>query len=372
MKKSIKKKIVVAFGIILVLVCLFNYMVGKTVYRNLHTNKSTSEMKMIAYSIIQKIELSFEHMRLILEELYRSQSKNKDILTQEIIESITNSEYVFLDEIAVVDAKGIGKTSSGLEINIQNTNGYKNAFKTDSKWKKYEVIEWNGQEYIMTIRPVRERHSVSHLILGMCSVEQFMNHIDAFNADSEIFIIDDQGKIIMDYETRGIAEHISEHGVISKKYVDISSSVQEINDNHLNFKGKVLYERLGDSNWYVSVIYEKDDYALKIFDYAMLSAMVLSAGIGLIAVYFMGDSLSRRMKYIALHIEDIAINERIEPISEEFMMQGDEIAGIAKSMSIVEQEVATMLKEIKESTDYVNDTISELRAKQNKESKDEA
>lgn len=380
-KKSIKDRLIMDFGAILAGVCIFNYFLVSLIYYNMLHKGEAVKAEIIANAAITQAQLKIKDSIDIMDNITNLRYlRDSQITLEEKIKELEDYASPFYD-IAVIELDGQGMSASGSSFNVAGEQVFEDAFQ--GKFNTFEIVHSKGTSYFVFIRPIKDlEEQLQSIVIGALRVSDFFQEIMTVSSGEVCFIANRLGTGIMGIKDNegnvriqlldndeGIKSLFKQELLYDKGY---NTEIKDINSNKkFNFN----YERINSSRWLLGIINNKRHIALDLANFrnAMITGMIIAISIGLIIVYFIANSIAKRMQHIASHLGDSIKNEFKDSVPMELLKNEDEIGTIAREMKYLEEEMADMLASIKDSINYLNDRVSQNQVKEevdNEEIKD--
>lgn len=363
-KKSIRNRLIIDIGLILIGVSLVNYILAHMIYSDMLYKSEMDKAEIKADAAMQAAQVLVQGANDVMNNIVRCLSDSEKTL-EDKIQGLYGYASSF-EDIAIIEADNNSKSVNGRSVNgrIFNVVGeqiFEMAF--NRELNSIGIMEYKNSLYLMFMQPIRaEQQSIA---IGVIPVKEFLEEILQIS----------QGRIciVADQSGRGVIGELNKQGNMEIRKIKDRTRVKELfqdysvyNEGH-NIKLKETYfggefnfnyELIKGSQWYLGIANgtANETKYITMFQYAMLNGMLIAILVGIILVYFIANSIATRMKHIARYLGDSIQNEFKASVPLELLDNEDEIGIIAKEMKCLE-EVLEMLSNIKESIDYLNDTV---------------
>lgn len=376
-KKSIRNRLTIDFGIILIGICVFNYLLVSYIYKDRLYRQEQDKTDIVANAAITQTELIIQDSRNIISNISRIKFlKDYEQSVKEKTDKLEDYVSLFFD-IGIVGVDGQGISVGGESFNVAGNHLFEDALQ--GKYNTFDLRRYEGEYYLVFLSPIKgEDENIQAVMIGVRRAEDFFDQIMQVSSGQLCFLGNRSGdgvvvtkgssdintvELLTDNE--GIKNIFEKDLLFGKEYN--YSIANEYTNTVFNFN----YEMIGDSEWLIGVVNTKGkiDVGLKTFNIAMLIGMITAIVIGLIIVYLIASSIAKRMQHIVSHLEETIKSEFKESVPTELLENEDEIGSIAREMKHLEDKMAEMLISIKESINYLNDRLSSVS--QEKEKRDD-
>ena len=374
-KKSIKARLVMDFGSILIGICIFNYLLVSLIYKDILKKSSVYRSKVITNAAITQSQLIIQDSANSMNNILKLEYLLDDEMNlEDKVEHLKYYASPFYD-IGILELDGTGKTFRGGAFVINDKGVFKNAI--EGKFNVLDIMKYKGQSYIVLMRPINDEAGQLHSILiGVRDMGEFFYQIMDVSSTDICFIANSQGSgviCIKDGDKVGEIHEIKQDTDFRELYNKVSLTGREyemeVKDSVRGIVAKLNYGKMGESGLVLGTIKEQDAHKMDLRNLrvAMIIGMIIASSIGVLIIYYIVTSITKRMRHIAVHLEGNIKNEFKDSIPVELVENEDELGSIAKEIKNLEEEMGNMLTSIKESVDYLNDKMSEMTELYNNE-----
>ncbi|WP_054739991.1 cache domain-containing protein [Cellulosilyticum ruminicola] len=366
-KRSIKAKLVIDFGVILIGICIFSYFFISCVYQRILNERQQDKIKVVTNAATTQIQLVIRNSLMILGNVENFNSlSNEELSVEEKVKRLNGYTSPF-DDIAILDTNGIGVSINNHTLDMSSQVDFEEALL--EKKDKVSILKYEGQVYLVFFNPVLDEvGNVRCVLLGVRPIESIFKQILQASSSTVCFIANKEGQMIYDVaENNNInTMHIIDNEMINlfkANPVSNKEYIKVIKDKKTKELLEVRYSLIGDTKWILGTVNSKaqvqsDVEALK---KAMIIGMSLMICIGLILVYISANTMSKRMQGMIDYLERNIKNEFKDSISNELLENDDEIGTLAKELKNLEGEMQETLETIKESMDYINNLNEKMK-----------
>ena len=374
LKTSIKYRLIIEFGIILIAICIFNYFLQSYIYKEVLDKKQVTNSENITRAASHQVEFVMRNYEIMLNNMMQTNVFSDDTTTnEEKIKDIVKYSEAF-DDLMIIDLNGIGVSLKDGVVDVRGIGLFDRALKGNVD--HFDIIQDEESAYIAILNPIGNKNGeLKGLLVGVNKIESFFKQVKQISNSEVIYFTNSDGRVIaysVDEDNIGkveflqnvysIKESFSEEILSNKQYV------KEIEDKYSNDKYELAYGRISQSKWILGMINKKNDTRVefKQFQQALIIGICGSVFIGIGLIYISANALAKRMLHIAKYLGGTIENEFKEPMPLELLEKEDELGIIAREMKRLETEVVAMLDSIKETIDYLNDQVQDEDVDQDK------
>ena len=365
-KKSIRFKLMLDIGLILIIACVFNYLLVKFIYQGILEKQNSEKKELVANVAVKQAQLINENAHGLLNNIIgildiddeRSAIRKK--LKQ--IEMFT-SEF---KDIIVLDVNGIGTGIYQDYYDLRDSGIIKNF--ESNKQISFNIFEQEGIPYVVFGQLIRDSsREIKYILLGIQEVEVFCDQIIEVSGGEICFVGNSSGDGFMSVDKKGTVNRIrmlyKDHGIqqLFKKEL-IEGKDYNIETERNSHSININYGKIEGTEWLLGIINSSNEMCviMKNFQQAMLIGMVIVISVGMTIVYIITSSVVRRITHISNYIEMNIESEFRETLPEELLKNEDEIGKLAKEIKRLKDVMDDMLATIKESVDYLNDRADSI------------
>lgn len=361
-KKSIKNQLIIDFGAILLSVCVISYIAVYCIFSDLLKKNQEDTTDVVTDVVISQARTMINTVGTIIDKVANIELLQDTIVPIEERLKAVETNVPIMYQLGLFDKDGNGMVSTGKKINIKGKAVFDEALlgEIDS----FTVTTYDGQDYISFLRPVLDKQGEAQsVVLAFHKLEDFFQRIMQVSRGEICYIVNSEGIAFWG--------RIDEDGVSKCGRVTDTKGFEKLFENDMLYDQEytlktkelysgedveVTYSLVGEPSWIIGVVrLEKaSKQALNVFHTAMLWGMFLVLIVGMIIVYIIVSSISKRMNGIASYLGNSIKSEFKETMPPELLKDDDEIGKIAKEVKHLEEEMVEMLDSIKTSIDYLN------------------
>ena len=365
-KKSIRFKLMLDIGLILIIACVFNYLLVRFIYQGILEKQNSEKTELVANVAVKQAQLINENSHGLLNNIIEilgiddEPSAMREKLKQ--IEIFTSK----FKDIIILDVNGIGTGIYQNYYDLRDSGIVKNF--ENNKQISFNIFEHEGIPYIVFGQMVRDSFGeIRYILLGIEEVEVFFDQIIAVSGGEICFVGNRSGDGFMSVGKKGTVNRIrmlrKDYGIqqlFQKNLIEGKDYNTETERGNRSIK--VNYGKIEGTEWLLGVISSSNEIGaiMKDFQVAMLIGMLIVISAGMTIVYIITSSVVRRITNISNYIEENIESEFGETLPEELLKNEDEIGKLAKEIKRLQDVMDDMFAAIKESVDYLNDRADSM------------
>lgn len=367
-KKSIKHRLVIDFGAILVGICIVNYLSVLCIYTKMLDEKESDRTEIVTSAAVNQARLIIENAEYTLFNIKSMATmKNPDITLEEKVDVLKNYKTHFYD-IVLVDLEGRVLSKNGIENYIDKEGKYINVLEGD--FENLEILHYKDQTYIVFWRGIQNTiGELQNILMGVYRIEDLFNQVKEISEGELYFLANEEGQVIFNVVEDSELKEIEL--IEDDPYVKIlftpelqlkKTCMIEMENPFNNQLSNLTYGLINDKGWIVGVVSNQEQQITDVnrFKQEIILNMLVMIVISVVIVYFIATSIAKRMLNIAHYLEDSINSEFQEPVPDELLQDEDEIGIIAKELKQLEDQMLFMLDDVKESVNYLNDKVTLL------------
>jgi len=365
--KSIRTRWMTIFSLLIVAICTINYIVVSLIYKDLMKEKEEERSKVAVNAVITQADYSMSNADAILSNLMKCDFIKDETLTlEERVNMLVGFISPFYD-MGIMDTDGNGATIKGGQFKVNSKEVFHKALRGEVG--KYEIVEYHNQVYLLYFRPVLDEKNHKKIILiGARKVEDVLKQILEVSSGEECFIANRNGKMLVVRKEHNSSIYLYRIDERMKKFFKSDLLIykeytEQIKDAVSGEIRDISYGAMGDTGWIIGIANSKkeDMRNLNHFRFSMFIGMGIVVIIGVIIVFINASSITKRMLYIAGHMNRSIETEFKESMPKELLLEEDELGELAREMKRLEEEIGGMLISIKESVNYLNEKVESIK-----------
>lgn len=367
-RKSIRFRLMLDIGTILVVACVFNYLLVRLIYQGILERENSKKSELIANIAVKQAQSINENSHGLLSNVIQTLDMENEL---PVIKEKLKQIQVFTSkfkELIVLDVNGIGTGLYQDYYDLRDTTIIKKVEQNESI--SFNVLVQDDVPYIVFGQSITNSFGETvGILLGIRELEVFFDQITAVSGGEIYFVGNSLGDGFMSVGPKGTEERIkilSKNLGIQKLFEKqpIEGKDYTIQTQKGAYNVQVNYGKIEGTELMLGVVSCANEITgiLNDFKKAMLIGMIIVISGGLMIMYMVTSSVVSRLSNMSKHIECNIENEVIEPLPEELLKNEDEIGELARGMNQLESQLEDMLTSVKESMDYMNNKVSLLNA----------
>ena len=373
LRLSIKDKLVIYFGLIMIVGFLICGLITNVVINDVIERKALTNLARLAKDTADKISIILDQKQLMIEQLSKSEGisdENKSV--EEKLEILIEANKVLqFTDLAIVDLEGNSYGADDMRMNIPDSEEFVIARQGRTSFSPAINI---GDEVYFTISvPIRNSSGeIISVLMGVENAEAFTYLLRQSGISDELMVLDSVGHMVMHSNQTIFNEAMSMEGTKdSPQYVEVYELYQKMlngengafecarhEDGEENY---ISYAPIG-MGWSIVLVSYKDNVVKVIDDFNRILMIVIGSIIilGIGAVYFVARGIAARMNKITYYLDTVAHGDFEQSVPEALLELGDEVGDAARALDSMKSEIEDMLSIIKECTDYMNEQVEDL------------
>ena len=376
--KSIKTKLIMYFGALLLVVCiglgLVSYIISsKALISNV--NEELPEMaQQSARTVQSRVESQLNALEAVAAETQISDMNNSWDNKKAILDAeVKRSGHM---RINIIDKDGNARNTAGTIANNKDRDYFKKAMsgeknvsdpilsKTDKKIIViYAVPIKNGNEVVGVLTAVRDGNELSDITKDI-----------TFGKTGQAFMINKQGITVADankdlvLKSDNINENVKKDPTlkpladIEKKMMNGESGIGEYTYGGVS---KYLgYAPVKGTNWSIAVTSHKSEILKKANDLkiwvSVLSVIFIIAGI--ILVYILSNSITRNLIGAVKYLSVLATGDLSGSVPSKGLKHKDETGELARAIKTMQESIVSMISTVKTNSSEISSHADNLSA----------
>lgn len=376
--KSIKTKLVVFFGVLLIVVC---GVLGGVSYINSsnalvdNTEDTLTRMAQEASKVVSgRIDSTLDTLEALamidhISNMGDSWEEKVKILGAEI----KRSGHL---KIGIADKNGDIKYTNGTTLNIKDREYFQKAIKGERTVSDPIVSKEDNSVVVVYAVPIKSGNQ----IVGVLAATRDGNELSDITNDikygksGSAYMISKTGNTIA-HTNKDLVLNMSNTIEDSKKDTGLqaltnlenqmiqgSTGVGEYEYNGVN---KYLgYAPVKDTDWSIAIAAPKDEVLSGLANLrnsaALVSLIVLL--LGLAAIYLIANGIIKGIAAAVSHLELVATGDMTRDVPSKFMNMKDEVGKLARSISTMQGSIRDMIKTIKVNSNNIDSEAENLSA----------
>lgn len=366
-RRSIKAKLVIDFGTILIGICVFSYFFVSYIYQNILNQKEQDKIQVVTNAANAQMELVIKNSLMVLSNVEDFNVLSCEKLSVEDKAKRLEGYASPFNHIGIVDTNGEGITINNHILDMSGQADFREVL--GEKKSSVNILRHQGEVYLVFLKPIlNELDDVSYVLMGVRHIEPILEQILKTSSSAVCFIANEEGQLIIDVAEKGNINsmHVTDEFVNELFKVDLLPNeeyIKSINNKSTKEPLEIRYSLIQNTDWILGTINSKAQVYIDIlaFKKAMIIGMSLMIGLGLVLVYISANAMTKRMRGMINYLEHNIKNEFKDSIPNELLENEDEIGILAKELKHLESEMQETLETIRESMDYINNLNEKMK-----------
>jgi methyl-accepting chemotaxis protein len=392
--KSIKTRILVLFS---VLIIVLGGSISFSAYNtgvNLLEDSMRKSVEMLAQDGAKIVE---SRMETLTKELYML-SIQEDMISMDLEKQVPMLKGQLEDsnfmDLGIVQPDGTATYTDGSKSQLGERDYVKKALKGRANISDVLISQVTGQPVIMVAVPIMNENKVVGALIGRRDGNTLSTIVSdtGYGEEAYGFIINSEGKIIAHPEKELVMNEINPikaageksalkpfakalTKIIEKKTGFIKYNIDEKSlYEGLNVDSKsedvevesvyAGYEQIPGTDWIIVEVTNKEEIEAGIQTLQGNIMIIVAAAlvIGLAAIYFMGNTITKPIKVITKQSKRIADLDVTENIPDKYLKYQDENGMLANALQSITESLRKIVGEITDSSLQVSSTAQQLTA----------
>jgi len=368
--KSINTKIVVIFGLLIVITCLGLGTVSFKVASNALINETKSTLPKLADQVSKTVESRLNEQLNTLHAIASiDQIKDRNVSLEEKNRILTQeSERSNHTNMEIIELDGIIKRSG---IDLSDRPYFKKALLGESTVSEPIINKKDGTLSIIYAVPVTDKGKVVNVLIAVrdgSDLSRITNDI-TYGETGKAYMIGETGTIIAHTDSDNVINMVN---IIEDSKTD-SSQVSLANQLKLMIAGEMGfgeyefenvpkymgYAPVKNTGWSVAIATNESEVLAPISHLyiIILTASIIFLTAGIIIIYFVARSITRPIKVVSEHLKVIASGDFTQGSSMTYIDQKDEIGLLSSSLNKMQDSIKEILSHVKNESNVVNNSI---------------
>lgn len=367
--KSIKTKLIVYFGTIILVICAIFGMIAYKISRDAFIrdiNDNLPKMSEQASKIVEgRIKNEIENLEVLANTDIIKDNKYTLNEKLEMLQSETTRRGHI--RMGIADRNGKCIYNDGKELDISGREYFQNALKGQVGVSEPLISKIENSLVFVYSAPIKVNGVVVGVLLATRDGKEISNMVKdiTYKKTGKAFIINSKGVTVAHQNEKLVLEmdnvierakkdsSLSELAEIEKKMINGESGIGEY--NYSKIRNYVAYTPIKIANWSIALnapnseILAELNYLMKVLFIALLVLM----GIGLTIVYIFGKAMAEPIIKAALHIDEIAKGNYTLESSKKYLKGKDEIGNLLRSVKEMQENVKNMLLIVKTNSENI-------------------
>lgn len=376
--KSIKTKLIMCFGVLLLVICIGLGLISYTIsYRALtnNVNESLPQMAQQSAKTVQgRVENQLNALEVVAAEIQISDMNNSWENKKAILDAeVKRSGHI---EMNIVDNAGNARNTAGGTANIKERDYFKKAMTgeksvsdptlsktTNSMVMIYAVPVKNGDKVVGVLTAVRDGNVLSDITKDI-----------TFGKTGQAFMINKQGTAVaninkdMVLKSDNINENVKKDPTlkpladIEKKMMNGESGIGEYTYGGVS---KYLgYAPVKGTDWSIAITSQKSEILKEANDLkiwiSVLSVIFIIAGI--VLVYILSNGITKNLIGAVKYLSVLATGDLSGSVPSKGLKYKDETGELARAIKTMQESIVSMISTVKTKSSDISSHADNLSA----------
>lgn len=374
--KSIRTKLTIAFGVLLLLVCVglgtVAYIQSSKVLLSQLDESLTQMTKESAKLVNERVNLHLNTLEVVAEtESVKSDKLTVDEKLNLMKKEVERSGHKYM---SIADTAGNSQNTNGEKNNVSDREYFKKAMSGESFVTDPLVSKIDGSMIVIYAVPIKDGNTVKGVLFAGRDGNELSDIVVdiAFGENSEAFMINNEGTKIA-HPNRDLVLNIDNDFLNVSKDPMLQSAVYleqkmvkgETGVGEYEYNGITKYMAFSPvegTNWSLGLTSPKSVVMSKV---NALTRIIVVASIVFIAIsisltVIIAMSISKPIKEISKHLQILSTGDFTQEVPVKMLDMSDEVGVLAKSMSGMQQSLGTLIREVSNESEQVSHLLSEI------------
>lgn len=367
---SLKNKLLVYFGGILITGLLLNGIVATYLCQNIMVEKVKENLGKAVRDCTEKVNIILDQKKVNMESLgdipYLYDSSNS--IDRKLAFLNIMNQHMGFSNIVYVTRNGDSYSLDGAVGNMADSYEFMEALKGRTVFSR--AIEVEGAPGFSIASPiVNDSGKVVAVVMGLETVESFMDIIESVGVTNNFIIMDSAASIISYSDLKTPKQQLYDKSLSSNEafktiYHDMLSGKTGVHlvtmpqDGESDFLSYAPFT----NGWSIGMFFDEGilmDSVDMFYQVIAFSTAVIII-IGVLGVYIISKNLSVNISEIVHCLDGVASGNFNQPIPEELLGMKDEMGDVARALDGMKSELEEMLSTVRDCTDYMNNQIEDF------------
>ena len=374
--KSIKTKLILYFGIILLIVCVglgaISILTGNNALLNI-TNESMLEMAKLGTQVVKEnIEVQLNALEALAESQWiKSNELTLDDKLSLLQNEINRGNHI---EMLISDMEGNAVTTKGEEINISDRDYFKKALAGEKAVSDPIVSKIDNSVVICFAVPIKYNDNTKGVLISIRDgnvLSEIVSKIK-YGVSGEAFIINKEGTAIAHKDKNLVLEMYNVFEKLEtdpdlQQFADIERQMIEGKEGvgEYKYSGIVKYAGFAPiqgTSWSLGITVPKSEvmesvYQLSI-EFSTVSLIFLIFGV--VFTLFVSRNISSPIKKAANYLSVIASGDFTEKVPEKMLKMNDEIGILANSINTMQESIKNIVKDVISESSSMSQMLNDI------------
>lgn len=374
--KSIKTKLSVCFGVLLILICagigVISYMTSANALSS-NIDESLAQLSKEASRVVKgKVDIKLS----ILETLAESDSiKNEKSTLNAKLGLLQNeakrNSYLMM---GIADIFGNVKYTNGESVSISGMDYFKAAISGKSTVSDPIINDTGNIAVLYYATPIKDGNAVKGVLVAACDGNELSTFMDDihFGKNGEAFMINKTGTTIA-HKDKNLVLKMDNDFENVKKDPDLTSLVnleklmteKKEGAGEYTYKGVTKYMGFAPvegTNWSLAITAPKSEVMEKVDDLAktMLIVSINFLVVNIAITFMIASNISKPIKAASDYLKVVATGNLTAEVSTKLLKAKDETGTLANSMQTMQSSIKNIVKKVIEESSNVGQMLNNI------------
>ncbi len=373
--RSIKNKIIAYFGIVLILSCT---VLGVLSYRNAQNvlvDSSKENMTLVAKQVSNTIDARLESIFYTLDAIAaRNVISDPNVAPERKMEALKENLTEMDLMIEYVDSDYMAYATNGMVFDLSDRDYVKRTFAGEDVLSNLMVSKADGAVIFTASVPVRSNGKIIGAVVTVRDAHALTQLVSDIKIEKTgyAYLINSEGEIIAHQNYKYVQD---EYNLLDESRKDSRyKELEELTTKALNKESgngeyffndvhKIMgYAPIRNADWSLVTTAPRDEVLAEVASMKMTFVLTLIPilGISIAIIYYIGQSLSKPIKYAAAFALQMARGDLTRAMPKQYLDSKDEIGTLARAFNEMNRSFNTLVRGIMDSSSHVFDSAKKL------------
>ncbi|MTI48795.1 methyl-accepting chemotaxis protein [Sporosalibacterium faouarense] len=374
--KSIKTKLIVYFGIFILLISFSLSILSLISANNSIVGQAEEGLESLVNEGTKSIESKIEATKQalgMLTNIEDIQSMDWELQKPVLERQLKNTNFLAL---GIVYPGGKSYYNDGQTSDLGDREYIKKAFEGTTNISELLISRVTNEPVVMYAAPIKKNGRVVGVLVGRKdgdALSSITNEI-SYGKNGYAYMINNSGTVISHKDKEKVLnqfnpieeakkdESLKTASTLFKKILNEKSGV-----SNYTYQGKNLYAGYApvkDTNWFLVITADEKEVlsALPVLERNIIKLTIITLLISIIITYFIGNSITKPIISMIRHSEKIANLNIKENVPENLLKKKDEVGKMSVALQTITNSFRDIIKGISDSSEQVASSSEELTA----------
>jgi methyl-accepting chemotaxis protein len=375
--KSIKTKLSVYFGVLIICVCLALGAIAYYSSNSALANNAKEALASISLESARVIESRLEAEYSVLETLsQRDEIRDFSVSLEKKVEILqAEAKRTGFTSMAYGDINGDVYTMASVHIVLKERPYYQEALKGNRIVTDPIISKDNGNLIINMAVPIKDKDGkVIGVLIGNRDATEISKIISDITVGKtgKSFIINNSGVTVAHYDKEAVAksQNIIEEAKKDQSLQSLADAEKEmikggIGAGEYVYQGQAKYlgyAPIQGASWIIGIAVPESEVLsqLNVLKTSILITSLVIVLVGLISVYLVSRVLTTGITKISTHLQEVATGDFTKQVSEKGLKSKDEIGDAFRAIKVMQESIVDIIATIKENSVNIDSKANNL------------